>query len=424
MDYQVIKSEFMRNVAKLFSANVIAGLIGLVFYPILTRWYEPSDFGLLSLFTAIVGVLVILSTLDLQYAIVLPADKQQSSAIAHISLISTAVVVGLSAVLTFFAPPIASIFNAPDLVHVWWLIPIMVASCAVWNVANYSLTKANEFTFISVYLILQGSLIPILKFLFAYFDISNDGLLYGSVLGSATALCVVLILAFAKHRLHYNKTSSELRRQMFDTYRRFPFFSLPRSIINNLSANIPALLLTPFFGLAPIGLFSASIAFGFRPVNMLETSIYQVFFRQISQDYNERKPIMPLLKQFFHYIGLIIAPLAVIGIVGISLIIVLILGEQWQEAGMYLRYLLPWLVMTFFVAPISFLSDVFQKQPIALGLEILLITLRVVGMLIGVWVNDFGVAVLGYSIGGALAIGIQLVWYISLVKQYDASLVD
>ncbi len=422
MDFQVLKSEFMRNVAKLFSANVVAGLIGLAFYPVLTRLYEPADFGLLSLFTAIVGVLVILATLDLQYAIVLPADNSQSSAVSHIALISTAVVVFCSALLTFFAPQIAVIFNAPDLVSVWWLIPLMVAICAVWNIANFSLTRSGSFACISAYLIIQGSLIPLLKFLFAYFEIADYGLLYGSVVGTATAAIVVVIFSFARRGIVFHSSSRAARLQAWNSYRRFPAFSLPRSLINNLSSNIPALLLTPFFGLAPIGLFSAGITFGFRPVNMLETSIYQVFFRRVSQDYNERKPIMPVIKRFLRSVGFIIAPLAVVGIVVVSLLIEPVLGHEWAMSGIYLRYLMPWLIMTLFVAPISFLSDVFQKQPVALWLEILLIACRVGGMMVGVWADDFSIAVLGYSLGSAIAIGVQLIWYVSLVRNYDRSL--
>ena len=74
----IIKSSGARNFAKLLSANVVAQVIGLVVYPILTRMYAPEDFGLLNLFMSIGGVLAILSTAEYYYAIVLPKEEKDA----------------------------------------------------------------------------------------------------------------------------------------------------------------------------------------------------------------------------------------------------------------------------------------------------------------------------------------------------------
>ena len=74
----LIKSSGVRNFTKLLSANVVAQVIGLVVYPILTRMYAPEDFGLLNLFMSIGGVLAILSTAEYYYAIVLPKEEKDA----------------------------------------------------------------------------------------------------------------------------------------------------------------------------------------------------------------------------------------------------------------------------------------------------------------------------------------------------------
>ena len=77
-------SEFVRNSAKLLSAGVIAQAIGILIYPILTRIYAPEDFGLLNLFQSIAGVLIILSTAEYQYAILLPKEDAQAKKCLHV----------------------------------------------------------------------------------------------------------------------------------------------------------------------------------------------------------------------------------------------------------------------------------------------------------------------------------------------------
>ena len=107
----IVKSSGVRNFSKLLSANVMAQVLGLVVYPILTRMYAPEDFGLLNLFLSIGGVLAILSTAEYYYAIVLPKEDKDAENVLGVGvlwLLATTVVVSLSVV---FAQPISVLFK-------------------------------------------------------------------------------------------------------------------------------------------------------------------------------------------------------------------------------------------------------------------------------------------------------------------------
>ena len=82
----LIQSSGVRNFTKLLSANVVAQVIGLLVYPILTRIYAPEDFGLLNLFLSIGGVLTILSTAEYYYAIVLPKNQKDAISVLYVGL--------------------------------------------------------------------------------------------------------------------------------------------------------------------------------------------------------------------------------------------------------------------------------------------------------------------------------------------------
>ena len=120
----IVKSSGVRNFTKLLSANVVAQVIGLVVYPILTRMYAPEDFGLLNLFLSIGGVLAILSTAEYYYAIVLPKEEKDAEQVLGVGvlwLVATTVLVGLSVV---FSRPISLLFKSPNLVLYYWLMPL------------------------------------------------------------------------------------------------------------------------------------------------------------------------------------------------------------------------------------------------------------------------------------------------------------
>jgi O-antigen/teichoic acid export membrane protein len=97
----------------------------------------------------------------------------------------------------------------------------------------------------------------------------------------------------------------------------------------------------------------------------------------------------------------------------------LVLGEGWEETGIYLRWMLPWVLCNLLVGSTGFLADVFFKQKIGLGFEILTSVLRTIGVVLGIVYNDFMLSIAGYSIGTALAVAAQYIWLMGLVKQYD-----
>ena len=91
----IVKSSGVRNFTKLLSANVVAQVIGLVVYPILTRMYAPEDFGLMNLFLSISGILVILSTAEYYNAIVLPKKDTEGIWVAYLCTCILLLVVGI-----------------------------------------------------------------------------------------------------------------------------------------------------------------------------------------------------------------------------------------------------------------------------------------------------------------------------------------
>ena len=77
------------------------------------------------------------------------------------------------------------------------------------------------------------------------------------------------------------------------------------------------------------------------------------------------------------------------------------------------------------VSPISsscthyIFSRYFSQQRIALLLEILSFIVRFCALMIGIWQQNFYLAIAYYCVASALIILVQLLWYWHLVKQYE-----
>lgn len=419
---RITKSELTKNSAKLLSANVVAQAIGLLVYPLLTRLYTPDDFGLLNLFLSIGGVLVLLSTAEYQYAIVLPKREEDARGCFHIGfgiLIGITILCAISAV---FSPQIARLFKAPALAEYYPLMCVFVFCSGLWTLLNYWYIRHKQFGAVSGYQLTQSIGNAGFKYGFGCAGWLRSGLIVSTILGPIIALTTSICRHFKRDIVPLFVFDKQHCRAMAKQYANFPKFSLPRALINNFSSNLPILLLTPFFGLAEIGYFGMALTLAFRPINMISGSLYQVFFQRTSEQVQNRQSILPFFRKFVKNTLVIVIPSFVVLYFVLPWLTEWLLGAGWGLTGEYIRLMLPWLFFSAMVAPICYLSDIFQKQHIGLAFEIGLIAVRFIGVIVGIGYNDFTMAVALYSFGGALLIFAQLLWLRHLVYRYEKRL--
>lgn len=418
--FAVEMNSIIRDSAKLLSANVVAQAIGLLVYPILTRLYSPDDFGLLNLFMSIGGVLVLLSTAEYQYAIVLPKDENKARSVFQVALLVLAGVTCLVALSIPFSRPIASLFKAADLARWWWLMPIYVASLGGWTLLNYYYTRQGQFTRISGYQISQSVLNSGAKVGFGYCGFLSGGLIISSVLGPVLALCGSIMSGWRKclSALWLRCSYADLK-QAAKEYEKFPKYSLPRALINVLGGSLPAFSLEPVFGLKELGFWGMSIALAYRPINMIINSLYQPLFAQATALVQNRRPLMPFIKRLLLWEVLVLVP-AFIGIYfATPWLVNVLLGKNWSEVAFYVRWMLPWLGVLMMSNLLAYLPDIFFKQNISAILEVICFVLRLAAVIIGISLHNFEIAVIGYIGAAVIICVVQIIWYLLLARQYE-----
>lgn len=417
--HNFISSANVRNVGKLLSANVVAQVIGLIVYPILTRMYAPEDFGLMNLFISIGNVLVVLSLVDYYYAIVLPKQDRHAVALVHVSSLALLITVALVALSVMLAGPISALFKSPELERYYWIMPIYVLTMGTWNILNYWYIRQKQFGQISQYLMSQSALSAGGKIGMGYAGVLQGGMIYAVVVAPLLSLVTSIVRNFRgslQPLLHISK--SDIVEQS-KQYRNFPCFVLPRSFLNVLAGQLPILLLTPFFGAKYVGLLSMALLLGYTPIGTITRAIYQVLYQYTTERVHAAQRIGDVFWRFIGWSSVIILP--VFG----GLFFVLpditswLLGEEWRVVGTYIRWMLPWLYLSLLTGSTCYLSDVFMKQRIGLFFEILLAVCRISGLCIGIAAKDFTTAIAAYSISTAIAVLAQLVWIASLVRKYD-----
>lgn len=418
----ILQSEFLRNAGKLVSSNVLAQAIGLLCYPILTRIYTPSDFGLLNLFISIGSFLVLISTAEYHYAIALPKEEEKAVACFHAGGLILLVTCVLCIIASFFSESIATLFNTPSLANIFPLMVLFVGFTGLWNLLNYWLIRNKEFNRISTFqLALSGGNV-VSKYALGKAGFLHTGLVWGAVVGQIIAVTSCL-MGKSRHLLTpLFHTSRQDTISMARTYRKYPLYSLPRVLLNSINNNLPILLLTPVFGTAQLGLFGMAVTLSFRPINMVVSSFYQVFLQHNTDKVHHHKSIVSTLRRFTLYTALVTLPCFTLLYFILPSLTAWLLGEEWRTTGEYIRWMLPWLALTLLVSPMGHLTDLFMKQNWWLGFEIFSFALRITALFWGMYQGSITTAIAGYCLAGVASYLVQIPCFIRIITLYERRL--
>jgi len=172
-------------------------------------------------------------------------------------------------------------------------------------------------------------------------------------------------------------------------------------LLLGLNARIPVFFISALFGIKVAGLFGLAHAMIDLPMNLIGTSVAQVYYGEIAR-YGKSNPdkirrlSLSIMRKMF-ILGII--PTGVVAISG-SYLFSFAFGPEWHDAGTYAQLLSAIILARFVSSPVTHCFDVLEMQ----GVYLILNLVRVLFM-IAVFVasKSFGLSVFvtigSYSLG-------------------------
>jgi O-antigen/teichoic acid export membrane protein len=199
-------------------------------------------------------------------------------------------------------------------------------------------------------------------------------------------------------------------------YKLFPKFNMWQALINNLSGALPVFLFSSAFSTTIAGFYTFGFMIIHRPVHLVTGAFYQVIFQRFVEKSHNKEPILPEFYLFLRKaFQIMLLPFVLIGIFAPE-IFGFVFGENWTEAGVYARIMLPWIFMMGLAMPLSFMPDMYQEQKKAMIIDGIRLIVRLLALIIGVAQKNIYLALVLYSGVSTLLIGVNLIWYVQLAK--------
>lgn len=418
--HRLLNSEFFRNLFTLVSATSLAQAIALAIYPVLSRIYDPAEHGMFALYMSIISITAIISTGKYELAVMIPRKNKEGFSLAYLSIFLALI---FSFILLFF------IFLFRKSIPVWlgnpgigkWLyfIPLSTFLIAFFQSVNYLNNRKKQYKTIATGNVGQSLINSTVKLTTSTAISAGGGLIAGAVCGQIGGALIYL----RKLLLSDLTTLKEIRfgdmKSAARKFSLFPRYNMPHYLTNNFSATLPIFIFSSWFSPVEVGLYSLAFMMINRPMNLVTTSLTQVFSQRIIEKHNHGEKVRPDVNKLVSRLFLIaIIPFILVGIFGPE-IYSFVFGDRWLEAGKFMRILLPWLFMVFLSSPLSFLPDLLSRQRKAMWIDIIKFFLRVLALVIGVKMNNIYLALILFSGISFILVSYNLFWYVNLSVRAD-----
>lgn len=354
-------SPSLRGLASILGGSVAGQAVVILTYPLLTRIYDPVQFGLLTVFTSTVTLLAVLSTAALDGAIPLPVDDRDAAAVAWAGLAFAAATSLVTALVGWVAAgPVAALLGAPQLAAYWWLAALTVLAMGAYEVLTDWMVRSRSYGALGRRNTFQGVGQVATQVVFGIAGVRPLGLLLGLGAGRLAALGGL----FSRGGLlHQPRPTFAALRAAVSRFRRFPLLALPSTFVNRAGLEVPLLVISAVYGDARVGLLGLTMRVVAGPLATVGQAAYQVFAGESSADVRSargtlgagiRSSVRRLL-----LVGLVPAA-ALIGF-GPGLF-GLVFGQEWAEAGTFARVLALAYLAQFAIVPVSATLFLLERQ--------------------------------------------------------------
>lgn len=369
---RLIKNSLAKNIILIAGGTAFAQALGIIFSPIITRIYPPEQYGILTAYNAVLGLLAISASFDYQKAIpIVEEDDKAINLLVLSAILLIFTTVGITIILSFFGDYFLELLNSKVLLSYKYLIPLGVFCIGGYNIVLQWGFRERNYKVITRTKITQSVGANLSKLILGVIKLGPIGLILGNIIGQSTGI-TSLFFPIIKRKELLSQISFKNLKQMLKRYKNFPLYSAPSNYVYTLGNNIPAILLTSLFNSTITGFFGLANSIINLPMDLIGTSVAQVFYSEMAKIGKENplkiKKLSTKLIKKLAIIGLF--PLIIFLLFG-PVLFSFVFGENWYEAGIYGRILSIMVYFNFIILPIGRVLEIFERQREGLSFNII-----------------------------------------------------
>lgn len=377
---RIFSSKFAKSVILISGGTAIAQVLNAVFSPVITRIYTPEQYGVLTVYLSLLGIMSIAGSLRYEYAIPISDDDAKASNIIMLCIgILFTVTLFVVLVILNYGDYILKLLDAEILSRYILLLPVGIFFMGTYNIFHQWAFRQQNFKQISRTKINQSISQNIVAVGLGVLGLGPVGLIVSRIIGQSAGITTLGLDFFKKIPQYYREIKIRDVHWALKRYKQFPLYSAPGQILNTAGIQLPVLFITSIFGAEVIGFYGLANSIVNMPMSLIGRSVADVFYSEAAKigrtDPRKLKKISNSLLKKLILLGMI--PFLVLVFFG-PLLFKIVFGPTWVQAGIFAQIIAILVYVRFVFTPISNIFMVFERQKDALFLDALRVLLVLV----------------------------------------------
>ncbi len=402
---RLTQDRFLRSVLKVGGGGALGQAVVVLASPVLTRLFDPADFGLYSLYASL--VLIVGGVACLRYDVSIPVPKQDGTAVAlgQVALGWLLLVAGLTAAVAA-AVTSGGAFGVRETMSAavaGALVFLGVVGYGGYQLLNYWAIRRQLYAALGQTRIVRGVMQVVIQVAAGLAGSGPQGLISGHALGHLFGFMAIgrdFGRAVAAAPLRWTRLLWAARR-----YRKYALYSAPAALIASATLQLPPVLLLLFYDPQAAGLYAIAQRVVATPAGIVGLAISQVFMSEAMMVVRTSKRALRrrYLRTVFLTLLVGLVPIGAIAVGGPALF-GWAFGAQWAGSGVFVRAMSIMFVAQFAVYPISQTLHAIERPDLQLTSDMVRMVLGL-GVLVALAALRVPAvsALLGYSVAMTVA---------------------
>jgi O-antigen/teichoic acid export membrane protein len=396
---------FRRNALILTAGTATAQVVPLLAYPLFTRLYTPSEFGVFATVSLFAALSAIIASGTYEQAILIAPTRRAASRVAAYALLRAALV--LAGGLALAVPLSRAVVRlGVDPAVAAWLpaVPVMAAALVVYNCYSEWCVRNQYFGELSRVRIWQTSAIAGIRLGLGVFTPALNGFVAGDLLGKIASAGRCGAMVWRRDRKYLRIRSVARVRDAARRFAHIARYTLPDQLINTFSGSIHVIFFGAAFGTAELGYVTLVLSLMYLPVTVISSAVKDVFRQRASLEYVRDGSCRPTYRR-------LLAPILFIATAGFGLLYAIapvlfttVLGANWAVAGDYARILTPLFFWNFVSMSLGGVFVIAERTDVSLAWQVASLLITVVALFVGTrLLQDMVAALWCFSIARSIA---------------------
>jgi Membrane protein involved in the export of O-antigen and teichoic acid len=336
-----LKERSVKGGANTIFAQFFSFGTNMISTAVMARLVSPEGFGIVAMVTAITGFVVIFKDLGFSTAVVQnkSVSQKQVSTLFWLNILFS---LGIALIVLALAPILVSFYHEPRLfdITIVFALSIFISGFSLQHSAL--MKRQMRFKRLSKIQMLTAGISLLLGI-----GLAVMGLDYWAIVGASvmqTLLNVILLWAFCDWRPHFTFDVSRVKHLM-----RFGAGITGFDLVNYFSRNADNVLIGRFAGAAALGLYSKSYQLLMLPITQLRMPLNTVTLPALSALQHNKSKYAEFYRRYVFILAFFSMPLVACLAVFSKEIVLIVLGDDWVEAG----YIFQLLAFASFIQPVA-----------------------------------------------------------------------